>query len=288
MAYRLAVAAGVVFVILVSLFGWWKRQINNNGGEPAEPFRIAGNFYYVGTNDSAVFLITGPQGHVLLDGGRQGAAPLVIASIATLGFDITDVKAIVNSDPLPDHAGAFATLKQSSGAALWASAPSARAIAAGGDDPDMPLPVRALMRGGIADYPPARVDHELKDGDTVRVGPVALTAHITGGTTRGCTSWTFAVRDGDRVLNVVSACQFSGFSSTPYSGHDADVERSLGLLRKLPVDIWVTSNGRPWGRYRKFAASRTMKNPVDAFIDRDGYQAFLDAAEAELRTGVVH
>jgi metallo-beta-lactamase class B len=73
-----------------------------------------------------------------------------------------------------------------------------------------------------------------------------------------------------------------------YPGQDADIERSLRVLRSLPADIWVTSTARTWGRYRKFAASRTSKNPVDPFIDPDGYRAFLDNAEYEFRSGVVH
>ena len=97
-------------------------------------------------------------------------------------------------------------LQDASGAELWASDASADSIASGGDDRDMILPMRALLWIGVVGYPPARVDHRFKDGDTIRVGPIALTAHITAGHTRGCTSWSFPVHDGDRVLNVVSVC----------------------------------------------------------------------------------
>src|SRR5262249_10234035 len=150
------------------------------------------------------------------------------------------------------------------------------------------LPWRAVVRIGLFDYPPARVDHRFKDGDTVRVGPIVLTAHITGGGTRGCTSWSFAVRDGNRVLNAVSACGFGLVYGMRYQEQGADVERSLRVLRSLPADIWVTSHGRAWGRYRKYVASQAAKNPVDAFIDRDGYREYIDAAEAEFGAGVVH
>src|SRR6185436_14474941 len=97
-------------------------------------------------------------------------------------------------------------LQRASGAQLWASDASASVIASGGDDSDFALPLRSLLWTGILGYPPARVDHRFKDGDVIRVGPIALTAHVTGGSTRGCTSWSFPIRDGDRVLNVVSAC----------------------------------------------------------------------------------
>ena len=211
-----------------------------------------------------------------------------MASIAKLGFDIKDVKVLVNSDPRPDHAGGLAALQRASGAELWASDASAGVIGSGGDDPDLALPLRTLVQIGILRFPPARVDHRFKDGDTIRVGPLALTAHVTGGSTRGCTSWSFPVRDGERVLNVVSACPLGVVLGMRYPEQRADLERSFRVLRSLPADIWVTSRARPWGRYRKFVASARAKNPVDPFIDREGYRAYVDTAESEFRRGVVH
>jgi metallo-beta-lactamase class B len=276
----------------VVLFSLWLKELRpatkRGGQQPAEPFRIAGNLYYVGASDIAAFLITGPEGHVLLDGGYPTTATMIMASIATLGFDIKDVKVLVNSEPLADHAGGLAALQQASGAELWASDASAGVIASGGDDPDIILPVRTLIGIGLLSYPAARVDHRFKDGDRIRVGPIALTAHITGGHTRGSTSWSFPVRDGDRVLNVVSVCAPGALGLLRYPGQEADRERSLRVLRSLPVDIWVTNHARAWGRYRKFVARATAKNPADPFIDPEGYRAHLDAAEAELRRGVVH
>jgi metallo-beta-lactamase class B len=266
----------------------WKANADRHGQEPAEPFRIAGNFYYVGANDCAAFLITGPEGHVVLDGGYPTTAPMIMGSIAKLGFEIKDVKALINSNPAPDQAGGLAALQQASGAELWASEASAGVIASGGDDPHFGLPLRTLAQIGLFGYPPARVSHVFKDGDTIHVGSIALTAHVTSGSTRGCTSWSFPVRDDDRVLTVVSACGLGVVLGMRYPEQAADIERSLRVLRSLPADIWVTSHARQWGRYRKFVASSTAKNPVDAFIDPEGYRAFIDSAEAEIRQGVVH
>jgi metallo-beta-lactamase class B len=211
-----------------------------------------------------------------------------MASIAKLGFDIKDVKVLLNSEPHPDHGGGLTVLQQASGAQLWASDASADALASGGDDPDAVLPVRALIWIGVLGYRPPRVDHRFKDGDTIRVGPIALTAHVTAGHTRGCTSWSFSVRDGDRVLNAVSVCDLGVLATSRYPEQGADRERSLRVLRSLPVDIWVTNHARRWGRYRKFVASTTETNPVEPFVDPEGYRAFIDAAEAELRQGRVH
>jgi metallo-beta-lactamase class B len=284
----LVVLLGVLSVLALVLVGRWLNATKVGGQQPVEPFRIAGNFYYVGANDVAAFLITGPEGHVVIDGGYPSTAPMIMASIAKLGFDIRDVKVLLNSEPHPDHGGGITVLQQASGARLWASDASAVALASGGDDPDMALPLRALVWIGIVGYPPARVDHRFRDGDTIRVGPVALTAHVTGGHSRGCTSWSFAVRDGHRVLNVVSACDLGVLGIARYPEQAADLERSFRLLRSLPADIWVTCHARQWGRYRKFVARAAASNPVDPFIDPEGYRAYIDTAEKAFRQGVVH
>ena len=90
------------------------------------------------------------------------------------------------------------------------------------------------------------------------------------------------------MLNVVSACGLGVVQGMRYPEQRADLERSFRVLRSLPADIWVTSRAGPWGRYRKFVASKTAKNPSDPFIDPEGYRAYLDTAEAEFRQGVVH
>jgi metallo-beta-lactamase class B len=286
--YWMVVPLGLASVLALVIVARWLNATKRGGQEPAEPFRIAGNLYYVGANDVAAFLITGPEGHIVLDGGYPSTAPMIMASIAKLGFNIKDVKVLLNSEPHPDHAGGLGVLQQASGAELWASEASAYTLASGGDDPDMVLPLRALIRIGVVGYPAMRVDHRFKDGDTIRVGPLALTAHVTGGHTRGCTSWSFPVRDGDRVLNVVSACDLVPLRGTQYPEQRADLERSFRVLRSLPADIWVTCHARWWGRYRKFVARATAKDPVEPFIDPEGYRAYIDAAEAQFRRGFVH
>ncbi|HZF68310.1 MAG TPA: subclass B3 metallo-beta-lactamase [Gemmatirosa sp.] len=284
----LSVLLAVAAVAAVVLFGRWRDASNRGGQRPAEPFRIAGNLYYVGANDVAAFLLTGPEGHVLIDGGYPGTAPMIMASIARLGFRVADVAVLLNSEPHQDHAGGLAALQAASGAKLWASEASAVTLAAGGADPDLAWPLRAVMRIGLLGYPAVRVDHRVRDGDTIRVGPTTLTAHVTGGHTRGCTTWSFTVRDGDRVLNVVSACSLVVLGGMRYPEQAADLERTFRTLRGLPADIWVSSHARLWGRYRKFVARDTARHPVDPFIDPDGYRAYVDSGEARFRRGVVH
>ena len=289
----LAVLLGALSVVALVLGSLWVKELRpatkRGGQEPAEPFRIAGNFYYVGANDLAAFLITGPEGHIVLDGGYPTTAPMILASIATLGFDIKDVKVLLNSAPYADHAGGLAALQQASGAELWASEASAGIIASGGDDPDIALPLRALIRIGLFSYPAARVDHRFKDGDTIRVGPIALTAHVTGGHSRGCTSWSFPVRDGDRVLNVVSACGLDvtvgqavpGTGSRPRAQLTRAAKssrRHLGHQPRAGRGAGTASSSRARRRRTRWTRSSTPR----------ATSAFIDAAEAELRRGVVH
>ena len=112
------VLAAILAVFLVRL---WKTTVDRNGSEPAEPFRIAGNLYYVGANNVSAFLVTGPEGHVVLDGGYPNTGPMIIASVAQLGFDIKDIRVLLNSIPRRDHAGGLAEIQRASGAKLWAS-----------------------------------------------------------------------------------------------------------------------------------------------------------------------
>lgn len=288
---RLRVLLGVVALIVVAglliAFPAWRRASNRGGQQPAEPFRIAGNLWYVGANDVAAFLVTGPEGHVLIDGGYPGTAPMIMESIAQLGFDVRDVEILLNSEPHFDHAGGLAELQRVSGAELWASEPNAEALAAGGNDPDIALPLRALFWIGLLGYDAPRVDRVFEDGDTIRVGPVAITAHVTGGHTRGCTSYSVPVRDGDRELLAVSACSLVVLGGTRYPEQAADLERTFRVLRSLPADVWVTSHARLWGRYRKFVARDTAATPIEPFVDPDGYRAYIDSGEARFRRGVV-
>jgi metallo-beta-lactamase class B len=270
----------------VFAFSKWWEGTRNGGQLPAEPFRIAGNFHYVGANDVASFLITGPDGHILIDGGYPGTAPMIMASIARLGFDMKDVKVLLNSEPHYDHAGGLAELQKASGAELWASEASAEAIASGGYDTNIPFPMRLVP--WVIRYPAPHVDHRFKDGETIRVGTTEITAHITGGHTRGCTTYAFPVRDGDRVLRVVSACSLVSLQGVGYRGYQADFERTFRVLRSLPADIWVTSHARLFGRYRKFVARTKAASPANPFIDPEGYRAYVDSGEARFRRGVVH
>ena len=283
---------GVGTIAFLVAFGLWQDASNHGGQKPAEPFRIAGNLFYVGASDAAAFLLTGPKGHVLIDGGYPGTAPMIVDSIAKLGFRITDVKLLLNSHGHFDHAGGLAALKGASGARLWVSEGDADSVESGGARDESLGPLRYLAVTGLIRYPAARVDRRLKDRTTIRLGPIELTGHLTAGHTRGCTTWAIPLRDRGRDLLAVYLCE-AGLALNPfvslvepqrYPGVRGDYERSFVRLKSLPADIYLAPHARRFGRWRKFQARSKGGDPVAPFIDPKGYREAIDRAEAKFRT----
>jgi metallo-beta-lactamase class B len=169
---------------------------------PMKPFHAIGDIYYVGMGDTSAWLIFTLQGFILIDGGLPESAAAIEANIKTLGFDIKDVKILLNSHAHFDHAGGLAKLKRDSGARLIASAA------------DKPILEKGHITYGPSaapedDYPPVKVDRVVKDGDTVFLGGVTLTAHLTPGHTPGCTSWTMPIVAGNQNHNVIFFCSIT-------------------------------------------------------------------------------
>lgn len=290
---HLALVVAVVLAVLVGgvLYPMWRQAVDRNQDSRADPHHIAGNLYFVGAPAIASFLLLGPDGDVLIGGGDRLTGHKILDNVTQLGFDVKNIRVLLATDPHLDEAGGLAELQQATGAELWASDANANVIAAGGsDDPSIVYaPYRLMMRAGVNDYRAPRVDHRVKDGDTVRVGALALTARITPGHSPGCTTWTFTVRDHDRNLHVVHRCSLdlpygaSLVDPQQYPGIRTDFERSLVTLRSLPVDIWLTSQGRGYGRFRKYEASLTAEDPAAPFIDPEGYRKSIDDADAAFR-----
>jgi len=150
--------------------------------EPQKPFKVFGNTWWVGTHGVGTVLITSPQGHILIDGGLPESGPQILSSIRAAGFDIKDVKLIVNSHVHYDHAGGIAELQRLSGARVVASESSAKVLregVSGRDDPQY---------GQLDPIAKVKVDGIVKEGDQQKVGALTITAHMTGGHTPGGTS----------------------------------------------------------------------------------------------------
>ena len=278
----------VVFVALAVLVGGvlyprWRQAVDTNRDSRADPHHIAGNLYFVGDPADTSFLLVGDQGHVLIGSAGQKAAHKIADNMAQLGFAIKDVRLVLAAGAKDS----LAELEQASAAELWASDDDADVIASGGtDNPNVVFtPYRLLARAGITNFPAARVDHRVKDNETIRLGSLAITAHVTRGGF-DCTAWTFTVRDRNRDLRIVERCDLV----LPYKaslvepeqppGIRASFERTLVMLRSLPVDIWLTPRGKEYGRFRKYQESLKAEDPAAPFIDPDGYRTSIDEAEA--------
>jgi metallo-beta-lactamase class B len=253
---------------------------------PQRPFRVYGNTYYVGTRCLSAVLVTSPAGHVLIDAGLPTSAALVRANIAALGFRVADVRLIVNSHAHDDHAGGIAAVQRASGAAVAASPASARVLRGGASRPDDP-------QYGIAPrFPRVRRVRALTDGETVRLGPVALTAHWTPGHTPGGTTWSWTSCEGSRCLSLVyadsqtpvSADGFAYTRSTSYPSALDDFARGHAVLDSLPCDVLITPHPEASGLWERVTDVDGDGGRVR--VDRGACQRYATAARRQLATRV--
>lgn len=213
----------------------WAQTCADDSGwdEPGPAFQVHGNTYYVGTCGIAAILITGDDGHVLIDGGTgEGAAPIA-ANVEALGFKLSDVKLLLHSHEHFDHVGGLAELQQRTGARLLASEAAAPVLASGQAADDDP------QKGSLDPFDPVRVAGTVKDGEVVRLGDLALTAIATPGHTSGALSWQWqACDDAGACETVVFGDSLSPVSSDSYRFSDhpdrlaayrASLDRFAGL-----------------------------------------------------------
>lgn len=228
--------------------------------DPAPPAHVFGNVWYVGTCGITALLVTSPQGHVLIDGGVPGAAPLVAGNIVRLGFRLRDVRWIVSSHEHFDHAGAIAELKRLTEAKLATMAVSAKVLAEGKPHPDDPQLAR------LPAMPPVTSERVLRDGETLAIGSLRLTAHATPAHSPGSTSWTWRSCEGRTCYAVAyadSATTISadGYRFTDHPGYVAQVRRGLAALAALPCDLIVTPHPAASALFERFAGQHPLAVP---------------------------
>lgn len=252
-----------------------------NWTRPTTPFQIIGNIYYVGTEGLAAYLITSPQGHVLLDVGLPECAPFVAKNVEALGFKLKDIKYLLNSHAHFDHGGGLAEMKRRTGAQVVASAGDRSALEGGfylGSEKE------SQFRS-----PKVKVDRAVKDGDTVRVGDTTLTANLTPGHTRGCTSWSMSVRDGDATRRVLFFCSTSVAANRlvgppQYPNIVKDYESTFAKLHDWPVDVFLAPHAEFFDMPRKRAQlERQPKGAPNPFVDPAEFARFLAKSEADFR-----
>lgn len=238
---------------------------------PRPPFRVYGNTYFVGPAGLGSVLVTSDAGHILLDGALPQSAPLIDANIRALGFRTEDVRLIVNSHAHFDHAGGIAALQRASSATVAASPAGAHALERGQPVPEDPQ--FAFGRASNA-FPAVKKVRVIKDGATLRVGPLAVTAHLTPGHTPGSTTWTWRACEAARCLDVVyadslNAVSAPGFRFSGDATHPSVVEtfrRSIAIVEGLPCDILLAVHPSFADMDRKLAA-RAQGPPSAPFID---------------------
>jgi metallo-beta-lactamase class B len=262
--------AFAAFIITASSL---RAQVNPDWTEPFPPFRIAGSLHYVGSKDLAIYLVTTPQGHILINAGLEGSVPLIRASVEKLGFKFSDIRILLISHAHWDHDGGSAAIKRLTGATYMVM------------DADVPV----VESGGKTDfqygnqpaslYPATRVDRVLHDADEVKLGGATLVAHLTPGHTKGCTTWTMRVDEAGKTYDVViigSPNVNDGYKlvgNSLYPEIASDYERTFRVLKSLPVDIFLGAHGSYFDLQTKYA--RMKEVGVTSFIDPAGYKRYV-------------
>ena len=255
--------------LLLSLFAGGTACAAANADWHAEfpPVKIAGNLYYVGTADLAIYLIQTPQGNILINANFPQDLPLLRKSITQLGFKYGDTKIVLISHAHGDHDAAVGMIQKETGAQVMVMAPDV-----------------AQVESTAPGRPGAKVNRVLNDGDTVELGGSTLVAHLTPGHTPGCTTWTMRVSEGGRLLNAViigSPNVNPGYilvGNTRYPHIAEDYVKTFDVLQKLPIDLFLGAHGGYSGLKEKHA--QLKPGGANPFIDPAGYKKYVSSKEA--------
>jgi metallo-beta-lactamase class B len=238
--------------------------------EPFPPHRIIGNVYYVGSRGLASYLITTPVGNILINSNLKTSVPLIRENIEKLGFHFSDIKILLISHSHFDHDGGSAEVKKLTGAEYMVMDGDASVVESGGKTDFQYGNDPALL------YPAAKLTRVLHDGDEVRLGDTALTAHKTAGHTRGCTTWTLKVREAGKTYEVVIVGSpnvnpgYKLVDNARYPGIADDYARGFRVLKSLPCDIFLGAHGSYYEMESKYA--RLNSGGPNPYIDSEGYK----------------
>lgn len=248
--------------------------------ERVQPVTVIGNIHYVGVAGVSSFLITTPDGHFLLDGGLPQTAPIILRNIRELGFDIRDVKYVLNSHAHFDHAGGLARLVRESGGQMVASA---------GDQPTLEAGRITYGPSANVPFPRVRIDRVIADRETLTLGGVTLTAYLTPGHTAGCTSWSMPVTGADGAQHTAffhCSATVAGQSLAPpaYPNIVADFRRTFARVGDIQADVFLANHSNFFGLRERSA--RLQAGDANAFVDAGALQRFnaqlAEAFETEL------
>jgi metallo-beta-lactamase class B len=249
--------------------------------EPFPPHRVIGNVYYVGSKGLSSYLITTPQGHILINSSLETSVPLIKDSVGKLGFHFNDIKILLISHAHGDHCAGSARVKEMTGAKYFVMEADVPVIESGGN---------ADFQYGASSnthFQATKVDRVLHDGDEVRLGDTVLVAHLTPGHTRGTTTWTTKVSDGGKSYDVVIVGSpnvnpgYKLVGNTQYPQIARDYERTFKVLKSLNCDVFLGAHGGYYGMEAKFA--RMKPGGANPFIDSEGYKSYVAEREQAFR-----
>lgn len=273
------VALTIVLIVGASLVLPGRAAVQNPADwtEPFPPFRIAGNLYYVGSRGLASYLVTTAQGHILINSNLEEGVPLIRGSVEKLGFKFSDIRILLINQGHWDHDAGSALVKKLTGAQYMVMEGDVSVVESGGKTD--------FHYGGdqSTHYPPAKVDRVLRDGDRVTLGDAVLTARLTPGHTRGCTTWTMDVKEGAAVRQVVivgGVAVNPGFrlvDNPAYPEIARDYERTFAVLESLKGDYFLGAHGSYYDMEAKYA--RQAKGDANAFVDPGGYRKLVAGAK---------
>ena len=237
--------------------------------KPFPAHKIAGNVYFVGSEQLASFLVATPAGHVLINSDFEETVPVIRAAVEKLGFKFSDIKIVLGSHAHPDHMQGDALVKELTGARVMAMEQDVAALQA--------------MRPGNKPHP---IDRVLQDGERVELGGTTLVAHLTPGHTKGCTTWSLLTQEGGQTYDVVILGSISTNAARLVNNSDyprvvEDFERSFKTLRSLPADVYLGSHTGFYRMTEKYA--RLGPDAPNPFIDPEGYRALIDNGEKSFR-----
>ena len=225
---------------------------------PFPPHRVIGNIYYVGSTNLASFLITTPQGHILINSSYERTVPLIEASVEKLGFHFRDINILLDSHAHGDHVAGNPLVKKLTGATVMVMQEDAGEV-------------------------PGSIDRILHNGDQVKLGGAVLTARLTPGHTKGATTWTMKAQEGGKSFDVVISSSIGvnpGYvlvNNTQYPGIADDYRRAFEVMRSLPCDVYLAPHGTQYGLAEKYP--KLLQGGPNPFIDPQGFRAYVDNSE---------
>jgi len=273
-------AVGAILALSIPTFA----QPDPQWLRPFPAFRIAGNLYYVGSEDLASYLIVTPQGDILINSNLEQSVPQIERSVESLGFHFRDIRILLISHAHYDHCAGSAEVKRLTGAKYEVMGADAPVVESGGRDDFHYGADKSTW------YPATKVDRVLHDGDTVELGGTTLTAHLTAGHTKGTTTWALDENEGGKLLHVVIVGSpnvnpgYKLIGNRTYPQIAADYEHGFRVLHGLPCDIFLGAHGGYFDLIQKY--DRWKRGERDAFVDPAGYKTYIADREQAFLIGL--